>query len=304
MKHKVITILCQNGWKEIGVIAKSISARWLFKTITNMEHYFNTNIAKTYGIEEAILLHHFYFWIAKNAANGKHFHDGLYWTYNSKKAYADFFTYMNETKIFRVIKHLEDEGVVVKGKYNKDKWDKTNWYAITQKGLELLKECGYEMQPFSTSLQNDIFDSCKMNDGALQSEQSILINNTDRIDTSNNKEKEIDKSISKKGNKFALDMSFVGETFMPIVLEWLEYKKEKRQSYKQRGFNAMYESLLKMSNNNPSVAKAIVEQSMQNNYAGLFQLKNNTRFDNLPTGMIIRETQDERNEKLKNEKGW
>lgn len=34
MKHKVITILCQNGWKEIGVIAKSISARWLFKTIT------------------------------------------------------------------------------------------------------------------------------------------------------------------------------------------------------------------------------------------------------------------------------
>jgi DNA-binding PadR family transcriptional regulator len=269
-----------------------------------MEHYFNTNIAKTYGIEEAILLHHFYYWIAKNAANGKHFHDGLYWTYNSKKAYADFFTYMNETKIFRVIKHLEDEGVVVKGKYNKDKWDKTNWYAITQKGLELLKECGYEMQPFSTSLQNDIFDSCKMNDGTLQSEQSILINNTDRIDTSNNKEKEIDKSISKKGNKFSLDMSFVDETFMPIVLEWLEYKKEKRQSYKQRGFNAMYESLLKMSNNNPSVAKAIVEQSMQNNYAGLFPLKNNKRFDNLPTGMIIRETLEERNEKLKNENGW
>lgn len=122
--------------------------------------------------------------------------------------------------------------------------------------------------------------------------------------TINKEEKEIDKSISKKGNKFALDMSFVDETFMPIVLEWLEYKKEKRQSYKQRGFNAMYESLLKMSSNNPSVAKAIVEQSMQNNYAGLFPLKNNARFDNLPTGMIIRETLEERNEKLKNEKGW
>lgn len=32
--------------------------------------------------------------------------------------------------------------------------------------------------------------------------------------------------------------------------------------------------------------------------------KQNTLFDNLPTGMIIRETQEERNEKFKNEKGW
>ena len=32
--------------------------------------------------------------------------------------------------------------------------------------------------------------------------------------------------------------------------------------------------------------------------------KQNTLFDNLPTGMIIRETLEERNEKLKNEKGW
>lgn len=153
-----------------------------------MEHHFNVQVAQQLGIEEAILLHNFYFWIAKNAANGKHFHDGLYWTYNSKKAYADFFTYMNETKIFRVLKHLEDEGIIAKGKYNKDKWDRTNWYALTIKGLELLKENGYEMQPFYTSLQNDLFDSGKMNDGTLQNEQSILINNTDKINTNSNKE--------------------------------------------------------------------------------------------------------------------
>ena len=94
-----------------------------------MEHHFNTELAKKYGIAESILLHHFYYWIVKNAVNGKHFHDGLYWTYNTKKAYADFFSYMNETKIFRTIKHLEEENIIVKGNYNTDKWDKTNWYA-------------------------------------------------------------------------------------------------------------------------------------------------------------------------------
>ena len=179
-----------------------------------MEHHFNIKIAKTYGIEEAILLHHFYFWIAKNAANGKHFYDGLYWTYNSKKAYAYFFTYMNETKIFRVLKHLEDEGIIAKGKYNKDKWDRTNWYAITTKGLELLKECGYEMQPFSTSLQNDIIDSSKMNDGGSQNEQSILINNTDKIKTNSNKE--VDTIVSTKKNDY-----------QAIVDCWNEYNGKK-----------------------------------------------------------------------------
>lgn len=170
-----------------------------------MEHHFNVQVAQQLGIEEAILVHNFYFWIAKNAANGKNFHDGLYWTYNSKKAYADFFTYMNETKIFRVLKHLEDEGIIAKGKYNKDKWDRTNWYALTIKGLELLKENGYEMQPFYTLLQNDLFDSCKMNDGALQNEQSILINNTYKINTNSNKEEDTIVSTKKTDNQAIVD---------------------------------------------------------------------------------------------------
>jgi hypothetical protein len=149
-----------------------------------MEHHFNTELAKKYGIEESVLLHHFYYWIVKNAVNGKHFHDGLYWTYNTKKAYSDFFTYMNETKIFRVIKHLEEENIIVKGNYNTDKWDKTNWYAITKDGWVLLKGCGYDTNILPTSFQNDIFDSGKMNNRACQSERTIPNNNN----TNNNKQ--------------------------------------------------------------------------------------------------------------------
>ena len=43
-----------------------------------MEHHFNIEYAKKYGILEAILIDNFQFWIAKNRANGKHFHDGYY----------------------------------------------------------------------------------------------------------------------------------------------------------------------------------------------------------------------------------
>lgn len=133
------------------------------------------------------------------------------------------------------------------------------------------------------------------------------INTTIKESTIKEKEKDIiisSKNDDKKG-KFGLDMSFVNQSFMPIILEWLEYKREKKQSYKQRGFNVLYKNLMEMSNGNVEMARKIIDHSMQNNYAGLFPLKKqNTLFDNLPTGMIIRETQSERNEKFKNEKGW
>lgn len=157
-----------------------------------------------YGIEESILLHHFYYWIAKNAANNKHFHEGLYWTYNSKKAFADFFAYMNETKIFRVIKNLEEKGIIVKGNFNTDKWDKTNWYALTVKGLKMMRDCGYDIAPFSISLQNDIIDCVKMNDGACQNERC----NTDII-TDNNNNKEEDIIISSKKEEKNAESDFI-----------------------------------------------------------------------------------------------
>lgn len=57
---------------------------------------------------------------------------------------------------------------------------------------------------------------------------------------------------------------------------WLAYKKEKRQTYKSRGLEALKKKLLQLSNGNPEYAKVIVEYSMGNNYSGLFAPKNNS----------------------------
>ena len=56
---------------------------------------------------------------------------------------------------------------------------------------------------------------------------------------------------------------------------WLAYKKEKRQTYKPRGLEALKKKLIQLSNGNPEYAKVIVEYSMGNNYTGLFAPKNN-----------------------------
>jgi len=78
-----------------------------------------------------------------------------------------------------------------------------------------------------------------------------------------------------KQNKNELDLSIVAPQMLEPVETWLAYKREKAQSYKPTGFKTFYKKLCELSGNNPQVAMAIIEQSMQNNYAGIFPLRNN-----------------------------
>lgn len=94
-------------------------------------HAFSVEDAKTYGIEKAILLYNMRFWLNKNVANDSNIHDGYYWTFNTAKAFAKLFPYMNEKSISRWLLELEKDGVIMSSKdYNKHKYDKTKWYTI------------------------------------------------------------------------------------------------------------------------------------------------------------------------------
>lgn len=169
-----------------------------------MEHHFNIDVAKDLGIEEAIVLHNIFFWLSKNASNNKHFYDGLYWFYNSKKAFVELFPYMNETKIFRVLKNLEEKFIIAKGNYSKDKWDKTNWYALTKNGIDYMVRNGYKNNDLQSLLQNDTIERVKMNDGECQSEQCIS-NYYTYIDTNINKEEDTNVSPKKNDYKAIID---------------------------------------------------------------------------------------------------
>ena len=94
-------------------------------------------------------------------------------------------------------------------------------------------------------------------------------NNTNINNTNNNIKKE------NKKEKKELDLSFCNSQFIELIIKWLKYKKEKKQSYTQMGIEMFYKKLLTLSNNNLSVASEIINNSIANNYAGIFELKNN-----------------------------
>ena len=109
-----------------------------------MEHSFNVYIAEKYGVHAAILLNNIEHWIAHNKANNINYRDGYYWTFNSKRAFAELFLYMNERQIDYALKKLIDGGIIITSKYNTSAYNHTLWYTITKLGYSILQNCEIE----------------------------------------------------------------------------------------------------------------------------------------------------------------
>lgn len=78
------------------------------------------------------------------------------------------------------------------------------------------------------------------------------------------------QSVSKSPN-----IDFVSDEFKEVFSSWLEYKRDRKENYKSdKSLKACYKKLLELSNNNPETACLIVEQSMANNWSGIFELRN------------------------------
>lgn len=98
-----------------------------------MTHSFDIKDAEAYGVNCAVILYNIRFWVAKNKANDKHNYDGKYWTYNSIKAFHELFPYLTEKQIRTALDKLVEVGVVQKGNYNENPYDRTSWYSTEVK---------------------------------------------------------------------------------------------------------------------------------------------------------------------------
>lgn len=105
-----------------------------------MEHSFDIDIAKEYGIPCAVLLKHIYYWVEKNRTNEKHYIDGCYWTYNSLQSFCKLFPYLSDSTIKRSLKKLAEDGLIAEAFYNDQPFDRTKWYTVTEKGYAMIEK--------------------------------------------------------------------------------------------------------------------------------------------------------------------
>ena len=121
------------------------------------EYHFNAALAQRYGVDGAVFLHAMAFWVAKNKANGRHFHEGRYWTYNTRKALAELFPFWTQRQLERIVNNLRDAGAVLVGNFSEDKADRTLWYALSN---DVLEAYGESADPISPNGEMHFTDPC------------------------------------------------------------------------------------------------------------------------------------------------
>ena len=86
-----------------------------------------------------------------------------------------------------------------------------------------------------------------------------------------------EKAKKKVAKKNSFDYSFVEPDLQKQFEEWIKYKQIKNQMYKRQcDLELCYKKLKEYSGGNAEKATLIIEQSMTNNWSGLFELKTST----------------------------
>lgn len=98
--------------------------------ISGQSHAFDILLASKFGVEAAILIHHFQHWVRINQVAKRNIKDGRCWTYQSRKSIQEHFPYWTFDEVRRLCEKLVNLGVLVTGNYNKSVIDKTLWYAF------------------------------------------------------------------------------------------------------------------------------------------------------------------------------
>lgn len=132
-------------------------------------HSFNTAVAEDYGVEKAIILEHFVFWVRKNYANRKNIYkDGKAYTYNSAEAFAEIFTYFKARKIAELLRQMEADGLIQSIQIHGT--DRKKSYTVSDKGWSY-----YTVQVLDSGMSETEPMDCQENDTPL-SEKCIMEN--------------------------------------------------------------------------------------------------------------------------------
>ena len=116
----------------------------------------NRLAAKVLGLNEAIVVQQIHYWLNINEKAKKNIIDDKVWTFNTyEKWQKENFDFWSVKTIKRIFDSLEKKGILIKGRYNQKKYDRTLWVTLNYEKLEaILVEYEYENKAKEKDVEN------------------------------------------------------------------------------------------------------------------------------------------------------
>ena len=221
--------------------------------------FFNSDVAEKVGVPGAIILNNLKYWIKHNRENEQNCYDGEYWTYNSLKAFCEQMPFYSQSTISRTLSKLETGGYIKTGNYNRDRWDRTKWYALTPVGYDLVekRQAGDTQNAKCTFSQNA---KCTFSQNAKSTIEQI---NTNR---------DIHKDIA-TSEPFCTDEPQLNEALRAFA----EMRKKIHAPLTERGERNIMRKLERLAPGDTDMKIAILDQSIERSWRGVFALHDDDR---------------------------
>jgi len=225
---------------------------------------FDTELAAEIGLNEAILLQNIAYWVKKNEANDVNFHDGCYWTYNSAAAFSKLYPFWTPRVIKYALAKLQQGEYIKAAQYNKDKMNHTNWYTLTEKGWLLISKHGQQKQEQQQEpVQNESIDGTKLSNRRYKNDFPSIYTNIKHTD-------------NKQGVRARAREAPPFENPSPSLVDawngFVEMRKLIKKPLTPRASKLTADNLQKLAPDDDEHKAAILNQSVQNCWQGVFPL--------------------------------
>lgn len=241
-----------------------------------MIHGYDPEVAIDVGVIAAVLYKNIQYWCEKNRANERHLHDGLYWTYNSVKAYSKLFPEFTEQQVRNAIKKLCEKEYIRTGNFNDDGRDRTRWFADLRPIINNIEVTNSE----DCICENEQMQVTELTSASGQ-ETKPLPNNYQITTTNNNKKerkKESSDSARAKEKTFDEILDSVpvikeNEELRSAFLEFIKMRKLIKAPLTNRALELAINDAFKYGHGDPIQMTACVNQSVSRAWRGIFEIK-------------------------------
>lgn len=225
-----------------------------------MIYSFDGAIANEVGVSAAVVFHHIAHWIKFNEVHEQNFINGKHWMYDTVANMQRFLNFYTDRTIKNSIGKLVEAGYLVRDNLSRDKYNHTKWYALTEKGmayanLNNTQKSKFDREKISQSRKGKNFPI-----GDEKFSQSTII------------QRNTNKGIQQSNT--TADPFCTGSPALDDALHGFEEMRKKlRKPLTDRAKKLTLGKLEKLAPGNEEMQIAILDQSIENSWQGVYPLK-------------------------------